>query len=910
VNTTAPANLRATLRPTLRPSPVKAILVRDLANYFTSPTAYIFITLFVFLSGVAAFWGQSFFARNVATLDELNRWFPALLLLLIPAITMNAWAEERKQGTDELLLTLPATEWQLALGKYLASVAIYAICLLFAASHIIVLMYLGRPDLGLLASTFVGYFLAGAALCAVGLVASSLSPNSTIAYIAAACLCALFVGLGLVNTLAPVSPTDSALAAIAATLTELSIPARLSASVRGVLATGDILYFALIAALGITLTAWLLKRRRAVGLPAAASTFHAALRLASLLLMLGALVTLADRARLRLDATAERLWSLAPQTADTLRTLPADQPIDITAYISPDLPGALVPQADQLRGMLAEFESLSNRTIRARIVETTPRSAAARDADRAFAIKPVPVATDQPGSPPGPREAFLGVAVANNATGQFATIPFLAPGLPVEYELLRALRSVGSQTRTVIGILETPAGLYGSFDFQTMQSRPDWPIISELAKQHTVRRVPANADYPDDLAVLLVAQPSSLEQPAIDRLVAHIRAGKPTIIFEDPFPLVNPTLATRAPRPPQGGPFGRPNPAPKANLDALWDALGARITGEAIVWDASNRRPLLADTPNEFIWAAPLDALQWSPFDQQSPVTAELQEVLLLFAGSIENSTNTNTPDRPTITPLIRSSPRSGIVPFDQLTTRDMFGGSQINPNRRPTRVGFQSTLAAHITSQGTNPRNVILIADLDAFSPTFFRIREQGAADLNLDNVTLALNAIDALAGQTQLMALRAKRPALRTLERIDARRAEELSDTRRIEDAARLDAESRLAEARDRLEAKVREVDARTDIDANTKAVMLQSVRNAEQTRLDAQTIAINDARDNQIQDAQLVAQDNIRKIESAVRLTAVALPPVPALLTGAIVLTARRRRGQSGTPDLRAGRRLSNT
>ena len=133
----------------LRCHVVFAVFKRNLLSYFTGVLGYLFIVVFVVAGAYLAF-NARFFTNNLANLDELSRWFPMLLLFIVPAVTMSTWADERKLGTDELLFTLPAADVEILLGKYLAVLAVYTVTLLFSVTHLGVLAWYADPDWGLL----------------------------------------------------------------------------------------------------------------------------------------------------------------------------------------------------------------------------------------------------------------------------------------------------------------------------------------------------------------------------------------------------------------------------------------------------------------------------------------------------------------------------------------------------------------------------------------------------------------------------------------------------------------------------------------------------------------------------------------------------------------------------------------
>lgn len=175
---------------------VSALFRKDMRQYLGNPTGYVFLTLFIATTAAAAFLQEGFFARNLADLAELNRLMPAILMFFVPAITMAAWAEERRGGTDEIMLTMPVRDAEVVVGKYLGVLGMFTVALAFALAHVGVLAYLGDPDPGLMAATYLGYWLMGALFCAVGLMASMFTHNATVAFILGALGCAGLVFAG------------------------------------------------------------------------------------------------------------------------------------------------------------------------------------------------------------------------------------------------------------------------------------------------------------------------------------------------------------------------------------------------------------------------------------------------------------------------------------------------------------------------------------------------------------------------------------------------------------------------------------------------------------------------------------------------------------------------------------------
>ncbi len=169
------------------------VFKRELASYFMTPIAYVFIVIFLFLSGVFAFYLGNFFARGQADLQPFFTFHPWLYLFLIPSLAMRLWAEERRGGTMELLLTLPITIPQAVLGKFLAAWVFTGIALALTFPMWLTVNYLGDPDNGVIFASYLGSLLMGGAFLAIGACVSCLTKNQVIAFVVTAVVCLIFV---------------------------------------------------------------------------------------------------------------------------------------------------------------------------------------------------------------------------------------------------------------------------------------------------------------------------------------------------------------------------------------------------------------------------------------------------------------------------------------------------------------------------------------------------------------------------------------------------------------------------------------------------------------------------------------------------------------------------------------------
>ena len=218
-----------------------SIFRREFSGYFSTPIAYVFIVIFLFMNGVFTFFMGDLFARGQADLEPFFTWHPWLYLFLIPALSMRLWAEERRSGTVELLMTLPVTVWQAVLAKYLAAWAFTGIALILTFPVWLTVNYLGDPDNGVVVAAYLGSFLMAGAYLAIGSCISSLTKNQVIAFVVTAVVCFLFTVTGLpmvTNLFSSWAPQ-----AIVETVSSLSFVSNFQDLSRGALDLRNLVYF-------------------------------------------------------------------------------------------------------------------------------------------------------------------------------------------------------------------------------------------------------------------------------------------------------------------------------------------------------------------------------------------------------------------------------------------------------------------------------------------------------------------------------------------------------------------------------------------------------------------------------------------------------------------------------------------
>ena len=735
---------------------IKAVFKREFKAYFDSPVAYVFLTAFLVLAGFLTFGVAMFFERRQADLTPFFFWHPWVYLLLVPAATMGVWADERRNGTAELLLTLPVTITEVLVGKFLAAWSFVGIGLALTFPVALTAGYLGSPDWGAVFCGYLGSLLLSGAAVAIGVFASTLSRSSVVGFVVSLALVFLLLIIGFDPVIGAVAawgvPT-----AITDSVASCSLLSHFESMRKGVVDFADIgYYFAMM-----------------VFMLAAAKTVTDGRRGASKgvvgLVLVGAIaassVVILANLPLRCDMTAENLYTLSKGSKAVLGQLTED--VTLKYYVSSssaEMPMALKTYAQQVGNLLKEYERAGGGRLVVEEYDPKPDSDAEEWAQR-YGVEP------QTGGNPFGQGIYFGVVAVCGDREE--TLGVLSPRTEstLEYDLTRLVTRVAWPERPVVGVMTSlPDVLGGQMNPMMMQmgQRPPqgWAAFSELAKDYDVRTVEPDAEkIDDDVKTLVVVHPKNLSDKALYAIDQFVLRGGKLVACVDPFSIKD-MQSSRSQQNPMMGQMGGDGPS---TLGKLFDAWGVKFEEGKITCDLEAATKLNNGQGGVESNPAFL-SLGTANMDKGDLIVADLTNVMFPFAGAFTfEKKDMDISFEPVITTSKDNSCSTDKMAMQYGGMKDMV------PD------GKERILAARLSGtfktafpkgpDGTNDvskalaegkGNVLLFADSDFLADDFcvrmMRTPFGSIPQLINENLTLFSNAMEQFAGREELIGVRSR--------------------------------------------------------------------------------------------------------------------------------------------------------
>lgn len=481
---------------------------KEFRSYFNSPIAYIVITVFLVLNSWLFFRG--FFIINQADMRSFFALQPWFFLFFVPAVTMRLWAEEKRQGTFEILLTFPIKDWEIVAGKFLASFTFLAVAVLLTLSLPLTATYLGNPDTGPIIGGYMGVLLMGGAYLAIGLFASSITVNQIIGFIVGMAISFFFLIIGehivlfsLPSTLVPF-------------FEYLGLGSHFASIGRGVIDTRDIVYYLSLILFFLLLNAQVIASRK---WSSAKSSLIQGGNFASIMgITLGIIILvniLSVRFFSRLDLTEQKEFTLSSATRNMVGEL--DDLVNIDVYFTKDLPSHLMGISRQVKDMLDEYRAYSHGNIQVAFTDPADDPEAEKRV-RMLGIPQMQTSVFQKDQAQV-KNVYLGIAVSYEDKNEI--IPVVQDIMNLEYDLTSTIRKVISDKIPVIGFLtgHSEQSLYKKYR----------NIRMALEKQYRVREVDIEPGKPIDSSIdtLIIAGPKNVgewDRFAIDQYL--MKGGK------------------------------------------------------------------------------------------------------------------------------------------------------------------------------------------------------------------------------------------------------------------------------------------------------------------------------------------------------------------------------------------------
>ena len=783
---------------------IKTVFGREFKSYFDSPVAYVFLVAFLVLAGFLTFGVAMLYERRQADLTPFFFWHPWVYLLLVPAATMGSWAEERRNGTIELLLTLPVTLTQALVGKFLAAWAFIGIGLALTFPVVATTAWLGSPDWGAVFCGYLGSFLLAGAATAIGVFASSLSRSQVIGFVAALAITFAMLLIGfdpVVNAVANWGVPSAVVNAVAS----CSLMSHFEALRRGVIDFADIGYY-------VAVMVFMLAAAHAATDGQKNGKSKGALGLVLLAAVLGAANLILASMSLRIDLTAEKLFTLSKGSKAVLGKL--DENVTLKFYFSSssaETPMAIKTYANQVQSLLKEYELAGNGNVVLEAYDPKPDSDAEEWAQR-YGIEPQNV------TPFGQPVYFGLVAVCGDREETLAHLSQRTEST-LEYDVTRLVTRVAWPERPVLGLMTSLQGVMGQQPNQMMmmqgqRPQPGWAAFTELSKDYEVREISPTAETIDsDVKALVVLHAKDLSEKTLFAIDQFVIKGGRLIACVDPFSVMDMLSSRQQQNPMMMQMGGQDGPS---TLGKLFDAWGVSFDTSKLVADLAAATKLGAGHGRAEENPAFL-SLTSGNMDEGDITVSGLTQVMLPFAGAISFAKT----DGLEFEPLMTTSSDSACM-IDRMGAQ--FGMGAMMKDLRPD--GVKRTLAARLsgtfktafpkgpdwTEGSTNAipevvasgkGAVVIFADSDFLADNFCvqtmnTIFGQIAQPIN-DNLVLFSNIIEQYAGREELIGVRSRGPSNRPFVKVNELEAKAMAKWQRKQS----ELEAALQETQQRLSA-----------------------------------------------------------------------------------------------------------
>lgn len=801
-----------------------ALTKSELRSQFVSPVIYVFIIVFLILHGFFTLRMGGFFDGGEASLDGAFFWHPWLYLILVPAVGMHLWSDERRDGTLELLFTYPVTVTEAVLGKYFASLVVLFISLAGTFPLAATVFYLGSPDPGPMICGYLGSFLIAASFLAVTCFTSSLTRSPVVSFVLSLTICLFlnFAGWGPVLEFLRGFNASSTLIEITAGFSCITHFENLQ---RGMLQLSDIVYFITTIVFFLTLNGLVLDNRRNHR-----NVIYAVVAVTVIALAINALFAFVP---FKFDCTAGKIYSLSAHAEKIFKQVKPETPVAVTFYFSethPDMPPVLKSFASRVWTLLEQVASM-NPNIRITKINPLPDSEA-EDNARANGV----TGSRQPTG----ESVYCGVAV--KCIDNLVSLPALTPDQEplLEYQIAAAVSQVSqADNRRHIGLLSSLPLLEKTAPDVTNNS---WTAFMNLDKNYHIEFLTPDPSAmrlnPDSMPVVILVHPVNLSLGILYELDQYVLRGGKLICLLDAYPFAAAVSSEF---------FNAPS---ASRLEPLLKSWGVTMTPMPVT--DLELVPRDRNTGGVYIQSLPLGPKQVNADLTMTHGIAELN----FFAPAGFLYANA---DSYRITSLVHTTGAGVMYPLPMLLEKRPIPLEDLNAKRAryhlaldirgPFKTAFPQgrpksaeetdvtdilynkpvTDSAHLMFQRGNGGEVVLVGDVDFLSNQGTVRKQQtafGVTEVPInDNIYFFQNIVDILSGDPELVKIRVKPPSRRPLERIDAMMREAAEKRQSVIQKYEMDLNAVMQSIEDMRRTK----DGKTVLNAETEAkiVKLESER-----------------------------------------------------------------------------------